>query len=163
MSSSPVCVCARVFSLQCRVGGCRETPMCALNRCRPNSCPPTLSLSQLFTHQPTITNSRNTKQLSIFSYSTQLWNQLYCWQRGQGRFVLDREDAISSTNLWLIQCIAVRLPHHTSSPSLFRFRCLCLCHSLSSTLSTLPLGPAAFSLIHLRLLHSGPGPTQQLW
>lgn len=35
------------------------------------------------------------------------------WQRGQDRFVLDRADAISSTNLWLIQHISFHLPHHT--------------------------------------------------
>lgn len=68
-------------------------------------------------------------------------SSLHCWQRGQDRFVLDKDDAISSTNLWLIQFITVHLPHHTSIPVSFSLSLpvslsLFVLHPFLSTLGT---------------------------
>lgn len=78
------------------------------------------------------------------------------WQRGQERFILDGADAISSSNLWLIQHISVHLPHlsiYLSLPSLFSVPL-----SLSTTLLSPHRGPAAFLLIQWL---SCPEPVQQ--
>lgn len=80
---------------------------------------------------------------------------LRCGLRGQGRFVLDREDAISGANLWLTQCISIHLLDHSSICLLLS---LPLCHSFVVHYPFLsPLGTCCI------FINSLATPTLRLW
>lgn len=125
-----------------RVGGCRETLMRALHHRYPNASPPTLSHSQLFQHKPALLEMAEMKHVVFFMNSTKRTD---VWA---ARKECNKELRFMSHLVHQgLPSLSHPLPRFLLSP--------CVSHSLSSIHSALPLGPAAFSLIHWRDFLSG--------
>lgn len=144
-NSLPLCFILQNFRLAMQSRRMSWDPYLLLNHCHPNSCPPTLSLPQFFFPPVPTAETLNGAPLSPTQHRSETRSAA---DRGQDRFALDREDAISSANLWVIQHISPLL--HVSAAvcplrlySTFGTCCVFINSSVSPT--------------------SRPRPVQQLW
>lgn len=94
----PQRVCARIFDLPCRVGGCRETPVCFKPLSSKLLSAHLVALSVFLPTSPPLATAEtlNSSPLSPTQYRSETSSAA---DGGQDRFALDREDAISSINL----------------------------------------------------------------
>lgn len=126
-----------------RVGGCRETLMRALHHRYPNASPPTLSHSQLFQHKPALLEMAEMKHVVFFFMNSTKRTDVWAARKECNKELRFMSHLVHQG----LPSLSHPLPRFLLSP--------CVSHSLSSIHSALPLGPAAFSLIHWRDFLSG--------
>lgn len=95
-----------VLRMTQRVGGCRETPMCALHRCSPNTFPPTLSQSQLFQCKP----EASVMKYRSFSIHLTQWTDVWAAQKEWHNYVRFMNHSVQHSLLPLSLCLFFPYP-----------------------------------------------------